>query len=132
MKVAIPVKDDTLVFFSNAGHTPYFAVYNIKGSGMFKSFELDEVRANPRTDIEHNHEEEEDGHTCSHHHGDEEHAKAHYIMGEAISDCEFIVVKTACKNTAAAFTKQGIKIKKYNGEVDKANIILSKVSAQLV
>jgi len=130
MKVAIPVKDDSLIFFSNAGHTPYFAVYNIKGAGMFKSFELEAVRPNPRTDIDHTHDDDE-GHTCSHDKGDEEHAKAHYIMGEAISDCEFIVVKMACKNTAAAFTKQGIKIKKYNGEADKANIILSKVSAQL-
>lgn len=130
MKVAIPVKDDSLTFSANAGHTPYFAVYNIKGGGMFKSFELDEVRPNPRTDIDHDHDDSE--HVCSHDHGDEEHAKAHYVMGDAISDCAYIVVKMACKNTAAAFTKKGIKIKKYNGEADKANVILSQVSAQLI
>ena len=37
MKVAIPVKDDSLTFFGNAGHTPYFAVYAVKGAGMFKA-----------------------------------------------------------------------------------------------
>ncbi len=131
MKVAIPVKDDSLTFFANAGHTPYFAVYNIKGAGMFKSFELDVIRPNPRSHANHHHDDEE-GHVCSHDHEDEKHAKTHDVMGEAISDCEFIVVKTICKNTAAAFTNQGIKIKKYNGEADKANIILSQVSAQLI
>ena len=34
MKVAVPVKDDTLQFFGNAGHTPYFAVYTVKGAGI--------------------------------------------------------------------------------------------------
>jgi len=131
MKVAIPVKDDSLTFFANAGHTPFFAVYNIKGAGMFKSFELEAVRPNPRTDIDLD-DDHAEGHLCEHDDGDEEHAKAHYVMGEAISDCDFIVVKMACKNTAAAFTKQGIKIKKYSGETEKANIVLSKVSAHLV
>jgi len=130
MKVAIPVKDNSLTFFENAGHTPFFAVYTIKGAGMFKSFELEGIRPNPRTDIDHHHDDEK--HECSHDHDDEEHAKAHYVMGEAIDDCKFIVVKTACKNTAAAFTNHGISIKKYNGEVDKANVVLGKVSAQLV
>ena len=40
MKIAIPVKDENLTFFSNAGHTPKFAVYELSGTGMFKSFKL--------------------------------------------------------------------------------------------
>ena len=48
MKIAIPVKDENLAFFPNAGHTPKFAVYTMAGSGMFRSFNLDNVKNNPR------------------------------------------------------------------------------------
>ncbi len=47
MKIAVPVVDDSLKMAGNAGHTPYFAVYNLKG-GMFRSFELEGLRANPK------------------------------------------------------------------------------------
>lgn len=130
MKVAVPVHDNTLRFFGNAGHTPYFAVYTIKGGGMFKSFELENIRANPRTDLDHEHEDED--HHCSHGHDDEAHVKEHFKMGEVIEDCEFLVAKRACKNTAAAMKNYGVKIKKYNGEPAKADAVLNSVSAQLV
>jgi len=130
MKVAIPVKDDTLNFFGNAGHTPYFAVYTINGAGMFKAFKFVELRANPRTDLDHEHDDED--HNCSHGHDDEAHVKEHLKMGEVLDDCDFIVVKRACKNTAAAMTNYGVSIKKYSGDATKADAILSGVSAQLV
>ncbi len=129
MKVAVPVHDNTLRFFGNAGHTPYFAVYTIKGGGMFKSFDLEDIRANPRTDLDHEHEDED--HHCSHGHDDEAHVKEHFKMGEVIEDCEFLVAKRACKNTAAAMANHGVKIKKYNGEPAKADAVLNSVSAQL-
>ena len=34
MKIAIPVKDENLTFFSNAGHTPKFAIYELTGTGF--------------------------------------------------------------------------------------------------
>lgn len=129
MKVAVPVKDTNLLFFANAGHTPYFAVYTIKGGGMFKSFELEEVRPNPRTDLDHEHEDE--GHQCAHDHDDEAHVLEHVKMGEVLKDCDFLVAKSACKNTAKAMADFGVSIKKYNGVPDKANVVLSAVSSQL-
>jgi len=129
MKVAVPVKDESLQFFGNAGHTPYFAVYNVKGAGMFRAFELEGLRKNPRTDLDHEHEDEH--HECAHDHDDEEHAKAHLVMGEALEDCDYIVVKSACKNTANAFAEYGVHIKKYAGEPAKADAVLRSVSAQL-
>ncbi len=129
MKVAVPVKDANLLFFANAGHTPYFAVYTIKGGGMFKSFELEEVRPNPRTDLGHEHEDE--CHQCSHDHEDEAHVQEHVKMGEVLKDCDFLVTKSACKNTAKAMADFGVSIKKYNGLPDKANVVLSAVSSQL-
>ena len=36
MKVAVPVFDESLRIFGNTGHTPFFAVFEQKNSGMFK------------------------------------------------------------------------------------------------
>jgi len=129
MKVAVPVRDESLQFFGNAGHTPYFAVYNVKGAGMFRAFELEGLRKNPRPDLDHEHEDEH--HECAHDHDDEEHAKAHLVMGEALEDCDYIVVKSACKNTANAFAEYGVHIKKYAGDPAKADAVLRSVSSQL-
>lgn len=129
MKVAVPVKDTNLSFFSNAGHTPYFAVYTVKGGGMFKAFELEEVRPNPRTDLDHGHEVE--GHHCSHGHEDEAHVQEHFKMGEVLKDCDYLITKSACKNTAKAMANYGVAIKKYKGLPNKAGAVLSAVSAEL-
>ena len=130
MKIAIPVKDENLQFFSNAGHTPKFAIYEMNGSGMFRSFNLSSVINNPRTDLDHEHPEEE--HECNHSHDDEEHIAQHNKMGVALSDCNYIVVKKACKNTAKSFVSQGIKIVKYNGESLEVSDILKETSANFV
>ncbi len=129
MKVAIPVKDDTLTFFGNAGHSPFFAVYSMKGSGMFKSFTFEELRANPRTDIDPEHDEGD--HHCSHDHHDEAHEKEHYDMAKVLEDCNYLIAARACKNTAAAMANYGITIKKYTGDATKAESIISGVSSQL-
>ncbi len=128
MKIAIPVKDENLIFFPNAGHTPKFAIYTLSGSGMFKSFNLESVINNPRTDI--NHEKPEEEHNCDHDHDDAEHIEQHNKMGFALTDCAYIVVKKACKNTAKSFTSQGIKLVKYNGESFESTEVLREVSAQ--
>lgn len=125
MKIAVPVKDDTLKFFGNAGHTPFFAVFTLKGGGMFRSFELDEVRNNPRTDL-HDHDE---NHKCGHDHDDEEHVNQHLKMGTALEDCDYLVARSACKNTAKAMNEHGIKIQKYNGNSIEAKQVLQELSA---
>ncbi|WP_321314876.1 hypothetical protein [Halarcobacter sp.] len=130
MKIAIPVKDENLTFFPNAGHTPKFAVFTMSGSSMFKSFTLEVVKNNPRTDIDHEHPEEE--HACAHDHDDHEHIEQHNKMGRALKECNYVVVKTACKNTAKSFTSEGIKLVKYNGESFLADEILKEVSAKFI
>jgi predicted Fe-Mo cluster-binding NifX family protein len=129
MKIAVPVKDKNLQFFGNAGHTPYFAVFTLKGSGMFRSFELEEVRGNPRTDLD---DHEEEGHHCSHDENDEAHVREHLKMGDALDDCDYMVVRRACKNTAKAMAEHGIKIKKYNGKGIEAKQVLQELSAEFV
>ena len=127
MKIAIPVKDENLTFFSNAGHTPKFAIYELTGTGMFRSFKLNSIINNPRSDIDHDHAEED--HECNHGHDDEEHIAQHNKMGVALKGCNYIVVRKACKNTANSFTSQGIKLVKYNGESLEVSAILKETSA---
>ncbi len=127
MKIAIPVKDENLTFFSNAGHTPKFAIYELTGTGMFRSFKLNSIINNPRSDIDHDHAEED--HECNHGHDDEEHIAQHNKMGVALKGCNYIVVRKACKNTANSFTLQGIKLVKYNGESLEVSAILKETSS---
>ncbi len=133
MKIAIPVKDETLTFFGNAGHTPMFAIYEMNGGGMFRSFKLEEVRNNPRTDLdEHDDHDEDESHQCSHGTDDAEHVAQHYKMGEILEDCDYLVVKRACKNTANAMKNYAVKIVKYDGAAPKSDAILREVSAKFI
>ncbi|WP_345993928.1 hypothetical protein [Sulfurimonas sp. HSL-1716] len=130
MKIAIGVKDDSLIFFGNAGHTPAFAVFDMTGGGMFRSFKLEEIRENPRTDLdEHDHDED---HHCDHADDDAEHVAQHFKMGKVLEDCDYIVVKRACKNTANAMKSYGVKIVKYEGSSQKADAILKELSGKFV
>lgn len=131
MKIAVPVKDENRILFGNAGHTPYFAVYNVNGSGMFKSFAFEALRKNPRSDLDHEHDDGE-GHHCHHDHDDEEHVREHQRMADAIEDCDYLVVKKACKNTVKSMASLGIAVTKYTGSAPKADAILSEISAKLV
>lgn len=109
MKIAIPVYDDSLRIFTNTGHTPFFAIFEQVGSGMFKKIDFVELRQNPRGNVE-----ASEG--CSHNDSDmseEEqiaHKLEHNILGEIIKDCQVVLVKKACKNTAKVFNECGIKI----------------------
>lgn len=128
MKIAVPVIDETLKMAGNAGHTPYFAVFNLKG-GMFRSFEFEGLRANPKAAGEEGHEEDEH-HTCDHDADDVEHIQAHDTMAHAIEDCDYLVVKMACKNTAKSMNNLGIKLQKYNGTEALAGKILMELAPQ--
>ena len=130
MKIAIPVKDEKLTFFSNAGHTPKFAIYNQKGSGMFRSFALEKIIPNPRTDINYNDALKE--HHCNHSHNDTTSIQQHTKMGIALSDCTYIVVQKACKNSVDSFTSQGIKLVKYSGNSLEVTKILQECSAKFI
>ncbi|MFA6189730.1 MAG: hypothetical protein WC680_10685 [Sulfuricurvum sp.] len=129
MKIAIPVIDETLKMAGNAGHTPYFAVFTLQG-GMFRSFAFEGLRANPKVAGEEDQHEHDEHHTCDHDESDMEHIKAHDTMADAIHDCDYLVVKMACKNTAKSMSNLGIKIKKYNGTEILAGKILTELAAQ--
>jgi len=128
MKIAIPVKDESLTFFGNAGHTPKFAIYDMNGTGMFQSFKLDSLKNNPRTDIDHNDED----HSCAHDGNDDQHIAQHNKMGVVLNNCDYIVLSRACKNTANSMNSHGVKIVKYSGDSTKAEMILREVSSKFI
>lgn len=129
MKIAVPVIDESLKMAGNAGHTPYFAVFNVSG-GMFKSFVLEGLRANPKVAADEDHHDHDEHHTCDHDKGDIEHIRAHDTMADAIEDCDYLVVKMACKNTAKSMSNVGVKLQKYNGTEALAPKILSELASQ--
>ncbi len=128
MKIAIGVKDESLNFVGNAGHTPKFAIYDVNGSGMFRSFKLDTIKNNPRTDVDFSDED----HTCAHEGDDAEHIAQHNKMGVVLDECDYIVVTRACKNTVNTMNDHNVKIVKYTGDSANADAILREVSAQFI
>ncbi|MBV5321690.1 MAG: hypothetical protein JZU62_08390 [Sulfuricurvum sp.] len=129
MKIAVPVVDDSLRMAGNAGHTPYFAIFNLNG-GMFKTFALEGLRANPKVVVGEDHHDHDEHHTCDHDEGDVEHIKAHDTMAGTIEDCDYLVVKMACKNTAKSMSNVGVKLQKYNGIETSASKVLSELASQ--
>lgn len=110
MKIAIPVYDDNLEIFSNAGHAPYFAVYSLQGEGMFKQCILEGLRYNPRS--EHECSGHHDGHDECHHGDDVAHREEHRVMVDLVRDCDVLLVQKACKNTKIVFEESGIRVQK--------------------
>ena len=130
MRVAIPVMDDSLKIARNAGHAPFFAIYEI-GGGMFKTIELKGLRANPKMENEEVDEADHIGRHICDAEDDPEHVNAHFTMAEAIEDCDYLVVKMACKNTANAMKSSKVTIKKYNGDALYAPEAISTLSKEL-
>jgi predicted Fe-Mo cluster-binding NifX family protein len=110
MKIAVPVHDETLKVFRNAGHTPYFAIFTVVGSGPFRSTQFLQLRENPRVNLD-----AEAG--CQHEHSGEEcdeekraHKEEHRVMAEILHDCDHLVVSKACKNTKQVLEEANISV----------------------
>ncbi len=118
MRVAIPLKNENEIF-ANAGHAPFFGIFELKGAGAFKSFSLVDMRANPRANLEAEH-------GCMHSHAGmseeelEAHKREHDVLADLAQDCSMLLVKRACKNTTSVMQKRGIAIKKLPQEVNSA------------
>ena len=121
MKIAIPVKNKEFAIFKNTGHTPFFAIFEIEKKGMFKTFSFVELRSNPRVNLD-----AEDG--CSHEHGSEEcdhdeeaHRQEHQVLGDLVADCDYVLAKKACKNSASVFKEKSVNIWKIPEGINSAD-----------
>lgn len=126
MKIAVPVKNEALDIFYNAGHAPFFAIFEMKGEGMFKQFELCEMRNNPRVNMEAEH-------GCQHHNHDDmseeeerEHEAEHDVLGELVKGCNVFLTQRACKHTAESIKAQGVEIRKISNDILNAKSALQK------
>ena len=112
MRIAIPVLDQSMAIFANAGHAPFFAVFAAQGEGMFRQYVLEDLRANPRVEAGTECAEEAGG-TCNHDEEDEESKEKRNAMAAMLNDCDILLAKRACKHTTAAFEAAGVKVQKY-------------------
>jgi len=108
MKLAVPVHSDELIVFGNAGHTPFFAVFEIAGAGMFRTTKLVDLRANPRA-------KPDEEAPCNHDHDDEEHKNEHRVMADILKDCDALLVVSACKNTKLVLEEAGVTVHAVRG-----------------
>jgi predicted Fe-Mo cluster-binding NifX family protein len=125
MRIAIPVKSEKFDIFTNTGHTPFFAIFEVAGSGMFKSTNLVELRENPRVNLEAEFgcSHEEGDHECDH--DAEQHKKEHEILGSLVKDCEVVLVKKACKNSASVFKEVGVDVWKVPQNISEGKQAIS-------
>ena len=131
MKIAVPVHNDTLKIFGNAGHTPFFAVFTVSGSGMFRTLKLEGLRENPRANLE-----AEGG--CHHEHTGEEceqekhaHKEEHRVMAEILNDCDHLVVAKACKNTKLIMEDAGIRVSAIQGALNANEMVSAFLKKQV-
>lgn len=126
MKVAVPVWDDSLKVFKNAGHTPFFAVFNTQGSGMFKTVVLEELRANPRVKIDHEDDcanpTETGAHKCNP--DDAAHIEEHRVTAQILNDCSKLVCHIACKNTKNMLKEANIDVVICKDSLDAKSLAL--------
>lgn len=113
MRIATPVHNESLKVFANAGHAPFFAVFDINGAGKFRAAKLIALRANPRVNLqaeegcEHeNDPQEEPNEEC----GYESKKEELKVMTAILSDCAELVAAKACKNAKRAFDEAGVRV----------------------
>ena len=126
MRIAVPVFDENLQVFNNTGHTPFFAIFEQVGAGMFKKSDFVELRANPRGDMNTSGGCSHDDNAMS----EEEkiaHKNEHNVLGEIIQDCAVVLVKKACQNTAKVFNERGIKVCKMDATCQNAKDALKYI-----
>ncbi|MEO1927501.1 MAG: NifB/NifX family molybdenum-iron cluster-binding protein [Nautiliaceae bacterium] len=123
IKVAVPVKDESLEIVTRTGRAPYFAIFKCDESGC-KLLSLNENTHAHEHEHEHGHAEEHTADEVEHHH---KHVKASRLSG-----VDYIVVRALGQNMEDALKMEGIKIIKISKkDGEKADEVLEKIKEQL-
>ncbi len=123
MKIAVPVKDESLEIFTRTGRAPYFAIFEFDGR-EFKLLGLNENTHAQEHDHEHGHQEEHTADEVAHHH---KHVKASKLSG-----VDYIIVRALGPNMEDALRMEGVKIIKISKkDGDKADEVLEKIKEKL-
>jgi predicted Fe-Mo cluster-binding NifX family protein len=127
IKVAVPVKDESLEIVTRTGRAPFFAIFEFDGN-EFKLLGLNENTHAGEHEHEHGHghghQEEHTADEVEHHH---KHVKA-----SKVDDCDYIVVRALGPNMEDALKLAGVKIIKVSKkDGEKAPEVLEKIKEQL-
>ncbi|WP_457563923.1 NifB/NifX family molybdenum-iron cluster-binding protein [Caminibacter pacificus] len=125
IKVAVPVKDESLEIVTRTGRAPFFAIFEFDGN-EFKLLGLNEnTHAGEHEHGHgHGHQEEHTADEVEHHH---KHVKA-----SKVDDCDYIVVRALGPNMEDALKLAGVKIIKVSKkDGEKAPEVLEKIKEQL-
>lgn len=110
-KIAIPLNDKMNFYHKNPMTAPKFAIYIIDGKSKNVTFSLLHILDNP---LNHTHKDGYDqsqieckceGSTCS----DADHKAKHYVVLDAIQECEYLLVDYYCENIVTALKSGNIK-----------------------
>ncbi len=124
MKVAVPVKDESLEIVTRTGRAPYFAIFECNENGC-KLVSLNENTHAHEHEHEHGHQEEHTSDEVAHHH---KHVKASRLSG-----VDYIVVRAIGPNMEDALKMEGIKIIKVSKkDGERADEVLEKIKEKLV
>jgi predicted Fe-Mo cluster-binding NifX family protein len=125
MKIAVPVKDESLEIVTRTGRAPYFAIFECDENGC-KLVSLNENTHAHEHEHEHGHghQEEHTSDEVAHHH---KHVKASKLSG-----VDYIIVRAIGPNMEDALKMEGVKIIKISKkDGDKANEVLEKIKERL-
>jgi predicted Fe-Mo cluster-binding NifX family protein len=123
IKVAVPVKDESLEIVTRTGRAPYFAIFECDENGC-RLLELRENTHAHEHEHEHGHAEEHTADEVEHHH---KHVKA-----SKVDECDYIVVRALGPNMEDALKMAGVKIVKVSKkDGEKAPEVLEKIKEQL-
>jgi predicted Fe-Mo cluster-binding NifX family protein len=127
IKVAVPVKDESLEIVTRTGRAPFFAIFEFDGN-EFKLLGLNENTHAGEHEHGHGHgnghQEEHTADEVKHHH---KHVKA-----SKVDDCDYIVVRALGPNMEDALKLAGVKIIKVSKkDGEKAPEVLEKIKEQL-
>ncbi|WP_457562491.1 NifB/NifX family molybdenum-iron cluster-binding protein [Caminibacter pacificus] len=127
IKVAVPVKDESLEIVTRTGRAPFFAIFEFDGN-EFKLLGLNENTHAGEHEHEHSHEH---GHQEEHTADEVEHHHKH-VKASKVDDCDYIVVRALGPNMEDALKLAGVKIIKVSKkDGEKAPEVLEKVKEQL-
>jgi len=123
VKIAVPVKDESLEIVTRTGRAPFFAIFEFDGN-EFKLLGLNENTHAGEHEHGHGHQEEHTADEVEHHH---KHVKASRLSG-----VDYIVVRALGPNMEDALKMEGIKIIKVSKkDGEKAEEVLEKIKEQL-
>ena len=125
-KIAVPLNNAMDFYHSNLVTAPKFAIYTIDMKKKNVTFTLDHMLDNPLNSTnggQYNNSQIQcscDKKTCS----DLHHRAEHYIMLDAIHDCEYILVNYYCENVVRALKIANIQTYKISPFITKVDMAI--------